>query len=338
MVILGGKGTEPKNHSTATVQVAQVNSVIIIVTATSVPDAATETRQPGATLAPGITESLYPTEPPTHTPQIDTPTPTPTTPPVISAANPKDGAQLVLIPSGKFLMGADQGSPYFFGAESPSHEVTLDTFRIYITEVTNAMYRACVDAQICPRPEPTPSDSIAPSQYFTAPAYNNYPVVLVTNADAATYCQWAGGRLPTEAEWEKAARGTDGRLFPWGNNELTSSLANFCDNGCPGDEVAPLVDGYRFTAPVGSFPAGASPYGVLDMGGNVLEWASDWYVANYYNSPTNNPTGAASGTRHPIRGGSWDSGRGGLRPAARASLSVGTVMDTVGFRCAMDAP
>lgn len=253
----------------------------------------------------------------------------------------RDGADLVFIPSGEFLMGSDPDEPYFWGAEAPKHTVYLDSFWIYRTEVTNSMYRVCVESGVCPAPRENGSHTH--EEYFISSQFDGYPVIHVRYEDAAAYCEWAGARLPTEAEWEKAARGTEGALFPWDSDELQNDFANFCDEGCPGHSVEfteqGFDDGYRDVAPVGSYPAGASPFGALDMAGNVLEWVSDWYAVDYYRlSPKENPTGPESGTRHIIRGGSWWSLREGLRPAARASKSPDYSSDMVGFRCAMDEP
>lgn len=241
----------------------------------------------------------------------------------------------VNIPAGEFIMGSNSDEPYFFGAESPRHNVFIDEYWIQRTEVTNKLYRLCVETGVCKPPQEIKSSTR--NDYYTNSMYDEYPVINVSYNNAVLFCQWMGGRLPTEAEWEKAARGTDGRLFPWGNGELAANLANFCDTGCPHPSEAELSfdDGYRDTAPVGSYPAGASPYGILDMAGNVLEWTSDWYNANYYaNAPYKNPLGASAGTKHPIRGGSWYSARAGLRTSARASLGPDSIYDTVGFRCA----
>jgi serine/threonine protein kinase/formylglycine-generating enzyme required for sulfatase activity len=267
-----------------------------------------------------------------------TPTPTATfaptsTTPHDEKVNPKDNANIIHIPEGDFLMGSDPNhDPYFWGAESPEHQVYLDGYWIYLTEVTTGMYQVCVQEKACPRPENNRSRSRP--EYFGNILYDDYPVINVSWQAAQSYCQWAGGRLPTEAEWEKAARGTDGRLFPWGNASLTGNLANFCDTGCPEDEVEySLDDGFRDTAPVGSFPDGSSPYGLLDMAGNVLEWIHDWYQIGYQDAPQTNPIGPSTGSRHPIRGGSWGSGRAGLRTVARASLKPDNALDNVGFRC-----
>jgi len=264
----------------------------------------------------------------------------PTELPTKSTPLSRDGAELIYIPAGEFIMGSNPSDLHFWGAEAPRHDVYLDEYWIYKTEVTNAMYQQCVAAGACKPPAENSSRSHA--SYYGNPNFDNYPVIHVTQPDAAAYCQWAGGRLPTEAEWEKAARGTDGRLFPWGD-QITNASANFCDINCieppSGAFEEDFNDGYADVAPVGSFPAGASPYGALDMGGNVLEWVSDWYETFYYDkSPYENPTGPSTGTGHPLRGGSWRSGRDGLRPAARASKSVDYQTDHVGFRCATDSP
>jgi eukaryotic-like serine/threonine-protein kinase len=253
----------------------------------------------------------------------------------------RDDGELIFIPAGDFLMGSDPGEPYFWGAEHPKHTVSLDAYWIYRTEVTNAMYRECVQAGTCQPPAQIASASHP--DYFTNPKYNDYPVTNVTHADAAAYCTWAGARLPTEAEWEKAARGTDGALFPWGDDEVQASFANFCDRYCPEQDPKykekHFDDGYADLAPVGSFPDGASPYDVLDMAGNVIEWVADWYDPNYYlDSPAENPAGPANGTRYILHGGSWRSIREGLRPAARIPKDMDYSSNYTGFRCAVDEP
>ncbi len=286
---------------------------------------------PSIIVKPSSTATLK--KPPTAT-FTSSPNPTVTPTQTISPAD----VDLVFIPAGDFIMGSNTDEPYFWGAEAPRHTVYLDEFWIYSTEVTNAMYSACVAEKACPRP--VQSYSRTHSDYYTNSAYDDYPVIYVTYTGALAYCKWADARLPTEAEWEKAARGTDGRLFPWGNSSISQNLANFCDTGCPnpqsGEVESAFDDGYRDAAPVGSFPAGDSPYGVLDMAGNVLEWVADWYSAGYYSqSPYDNPLGPGSGSKHPVRGGSWYSGRAGLRTSARASLTPERSYDTLGFRCAV---
>jgi formylglycine-generating enzyme required for sulfatase activity len=269
---------------------------------------------------------VFPQASPTAT-ASSTPTPTETPLPLITPLalrnNPKDGAEIVLVPEGEFLMGSDPSNdPYFWGAEEPEHNVTLNAFWIYRTEVTQAMYKICADLHACPKPEKT-NDPIA--QQYGNSRFNDYPVVMVSWTGALSYCQWAGGRLPTEAEWEKAARGTDGRLFPWGNDADATNRANVSTS-------SPVK--------VGSFPAGASPYGALDMAGNVLEWVNDTFASGYYMySPLDNPLGPTSGSRKVIRGGGWNQlDITGLRTVARASLDLQVTKTSVGFRCAVDAP
>jgi formylglycine-generating enzyme required for sulfatase activity len=203
---------------------------------------------------------------------------------------------MVYVPAGEFLMGSTAGDidallaqcsdckRESFAEEQPQHTVFLDAFWIDRTEVTNAQYRECMEAGVCQEPDCWDDDHLnAPDQ----------PVVCMTWADAQDYAAWVGGRLPTEAEWEKAARGTDGRIYPWGNSQPDCHKANFY--GCANDPL-----------PVGSHPDGASPYGALDMAGNVREWVADWYDADYYSqSPLRNPQGPESGAFRVLRGGGF---------------------------------
>jgi len=182
-------------------------------------------------------------------------------------------------------MGCDATTDVEYGCyqgEEPLHTVYLDAFYIDKNEVTNSLYSDCVDAGECSLPSSTSSYSRA--SYYDNPDFADYSVINVDWNQASAYCAWAGKRLPTEAEWEKAARGPCGtRVYSWGNQSPDCTLANFsADTGyCVGD-----------TAQVGSYPAGASPYGVLDMTGNVWEWVNDWYGENYYtHSPADNPPG-----------------------------------------------
>ena len=193
----------------------------------------------------------------------------------------------------------------------------LDGFYIDKYEVTNAQYKQFMDE----------TGHKAP-MYWDDEGFNqsNQPVVGVIWHDAVAYCKWAGKRLPTEAEWEKAARGVDGRIYPWGN-EWDSSKCN----SYRGD------DGYQYTAPVGRFPAGASPYGVMDMAGNALEWVADWYDSNYYSrSPHQNPKGPDAGIRRVLRGGVWDGNTDFLRCAGRILNAPALTYSGVGFRCSQD--
>jgi len=229
-----------------------------------------------------------------------------------------DGMVEVYIPAGVFTMGSNFGD----GDESPVHEVTLDAFWIDKTEVTNAMYQKCVDAGICNEPQDT--SSVTHNNYFFNPTFANYPVIYVTWYDAVDYCEWAGGRLPTEAEWEKAARGDDARDYPWGDLSPTRNLANFGDN---------LGD----TAEVGSYPDGASPYGALDMAGNAYEWVFDRYADDYYGySPSDNPTGPNSGTQRVLRGASFNTSESVIRASNRGRYAPDITGDDDGFRCVRD--
>ena len=192
-------------------------------------------------------------------------------------------------------MGCDSGG-YCSGGETPMHAVYLDAYHIDRFEVTNAKYSECVTENVCDAPENNFSSTR--SSYYNNPEYANFPAIYISWYDAEKYCSWAGKRLPTEAEWEKAAKGTAYfHVFPWGNEPLPDcSLTNFsinANNRCLGD-----------TTQVGSYPTGASPYGVLDMAGNVREWVADWFDYYYYsNSPYYNPTGPSTGTFKVTRGG-----------------------------------
>ncbi len=228
-----------------------------------------------------------------------------------------DGATMLCVPAGDFLMGSDSSEAW--ENESPVHNVYLDAFWIDKTEVTNAMYARCVAAGVCR--EPYQFSSKTRDSYFNHSDYANYPVIFIDMNDAQDYCNWVGGRLPTEAEWEKAARGTDGRTYPWGNSNLDRNHTNYNEN--EGDTTA-----------VGSYPSGASPYGALDMLGNVWEWTSDWLSDDYYSlSPRSNPAGPASGEYIVWRGGSFGSVARVVRVSNRYGGSINYRKDSLGFRC-----
>lgn len=222
-----------------------------------------------------------------------------------------DNAHMIFIPAGKFAMGSNESR-----REQPIHTVYLDSYWIDQFEVTNRRYARCVDAEVCSPPSFT--------EYYDDPLLANHPVVFVSWDDAKTYCEWTERRLPTEAEWEKAARGTDQRTYPWVDEVITCKLANFiyaCGNGA--------------TVPVGSYPSGASPYGVRDVAGNVWEWVGDWYAEEYYRtSPSVNPKGPESGEHRVLRGGSWNNNKDYARSAYRWRNHPDYSSDFIGFRCA----
>ena len=239
--------------------------------------------------------------------------PTPSSYPSAGDSRVRDGDGMVMIyvPAGKFLMGSNDDDADAFDSEHPQHTVYLDAFWIDKTEVTNSQYRLCVEAEACKEPGCWDDDvRNIPDQ----------PVVCVSWYDAQAYAAWAGGRLPTEAEWEKAARGTDGRLFPWGNSSPNCNRANYF--GCLGRANS-----------VGSYPSGASPYGVLDMAGNVWEWIADHYDVRYYvHSPDRNPKGPESGDRRVVHGGAFFDDPEVVRCAYRGGGSPNYWGGDVGFR------
>ncbi|MGD1996560.1 MAG: SUMF1/EgtB/PvdO family nonheme iron enzyme [Anaerolineae bacterium] len=237
-----------------------------------------------------------------------------------------DGAVMVYVPAGEFEMGSTEGRD----DEQPVHTVTLDSFWIDRTEVTNGQYALCVEAGACELPTGRPLD-------YGDSDYEDYPVTWVNWRRAQAYCEWAGARLPTEAEWEYAARGPEGRQYPWGD-EFDATRLNYCDASC-GENWADdsSDDGYADKAPVASYPDGASWVGTLDMTGNAWEWVADWY-GDYPSGQEVNPTGPPSGEYRVVRGGSWRDLRSFVRSTTRARGNPTFVgVYVIGFRCAADS-
>ncbi|MBN2555474.1 MAG: formylglycine-generating enzyme family protein [Anaerolineales bacterium] len=253
--------------------------------------------------------------------------------PGTTAVSPADGMVQVYVPGGSYDMGSDSGDRN----EQPVHRVILSPYWMDLTEVTNAMYATCVAAGACT--PPVQRDSATRTSYYGNDAFADYPVISVTWAQVQVYCKWAERRLPTEAEWEYAARGSDGRDYPWGNQIPDGTQANYCERNCPldwADEFADMRvdDGYADTAPVGSYPAGASPFGIWDMAGNVWEWVNDVYGA-YGANEADNPQGPASGSLRVLRGGSWLNYDGFfLRTTLRNAYDSSAATGSIGFRCA----
>lgn len=227
----------------------------------------------------------------------------------------------VYVPAGSFLMGSEEGAD----DERPVHEVMLDAFWIDRTEVTNAQYQACVNTDVC-NPPSDYSSSTRPL-YYGQVRYGDYPAVYVNWNDSTAFCEWAGGRLPREAEWEYAARGLNSLTYPWGEELPACNLLNYTLN-CVGD-----------TSETGAYHDGESWVGALDMAGNVWEWVEDWYAESYYeSSPRINPTGPDIGVYRVMRGGSWGSDDPfRIRSSYRNILNYPHFSGySVGFRCAQD--
>jgi formylglycine-generating enzyme required for sulfatase activity len=279
----------------------------------------------GASIAcgTGSTVTEVPLEQPTPVPSeqpAQSPTAAPTDAPAEPAvgeewARPADGVTMVYVPAGAFQMGSEEADPGARADEFPQHTVTLDGYWIDQTEVSNAHYELCVDDGVCKQ------SGHAETEEYAGP---EYPVVTISWHDASAYCEWAGATLPTEAQWEYAARGPEGYIYPWGDQNPTPELCSF-DNNVLG------------TSPVGSYPRGASWCGALDMAGNVAEWTADWYDEGYYaESPSANPTGPSTGEHKVLRGGSWGHDLMGVRAADRSyHLPPDHIYGIVGFRCAM---
>ena len=309
-------------------------------------------------ILPGLTATIARTPIPSATalPLSPTSTPIPSVtalptsiPAPTTQVRQKDGMTMVYVPGATFTMGSADYS------DAAPHQVTLSAYWIDQTDVTNAMFKKFVtdqnyttDAEKAGKsnaynPAKRSWDQVngADWQHPQGPTsslsgLDQHPVVNVSWNDDAAYCAWAGAGLPSEAQWELAARGTDGRAYPWGNRNPDGSLVNFADKNLAGANWADqtIDDHYEFTSPVGSYPAGASPYGVLDMAGNVWQWVADWYDGGYYGE-SRNPIGPASGQYRMLRGGSWGSRLDAtLRSAHRGYREPAYAAADTGFRCA----
>jgi formylglycine-generating enzyme required for sulfatase activity len=292
-------------------------------TATPPPPSLTASPLPSKTSTAAPTETASPTTTPTIT---FTPSLTPYPTMIVDA----HGAAMVLVPAGEFLMGSESWS----GSEKPAHTVYLDSYYIdqyevsvgayaeFLNEVGNQIEGVAGKAHWVEEPDPDLHLHRVEGVWQADEGRANHPMNEVTWFGARAFCEWRGARLPSEAEWEKAARGTDGRTYPWGEEEPTCLMANFA--GCYYDSV-----------PVDSYPEWVSPYGAYNMAGNVHEWTNDWYDPEYYaNSPYENPTGPESGDYKIFRGASWFNGNFQTRTTYRyPKLPVLTYMAN-GFRCA----
>jgi eukaryotic-like serine/threonine-protein kinase len=233
----------------------------------------------------------------------------------------KDPCPMVLVPEGAFLRGSLPGQGE--DDEMPQRGITLDAFYLDTYAVSVAQYRRCFETKACTEPD---TEKLC---NWGQPDRDDHPINCVSWEQARSYCAWAGKRLPTEAEREKATRGTDGRAFTWGAKLPDCSLANYDKGGehyCQGQ-----------TVPITAFPNAKSPYGAVQLAGNVYEWAADWYGKEYYHeSAARNPIGPATGKHRVVRGGSWFNPPPDLRSALRGLIPPGMRLNYVGFRCAGD--
>jgi formylglycine-generating enzyme required for sulfatase activity len=219
---------------------------------------------------------------------------------------------MVPVPASGFTMGCSDADDGCGNDELPRHDVQLSDYEIDVTEVTQAAYEDCVQDGAC----------TAPNTGYSPGSTPDLPVVNVAWSEAKAYCEWRGKRLPTEAEWEKAARGAEDPIYPWGNDSPTCQLCNFF--GCGMSSI-----------PVGSRPAGASPYGAHDMAGNAVEWVADWYDPLYYTlSPSQDPGGPPVGSQRVARGGGFGGIASNQRSSKRFAYAPGGITGNLGFRCA----
>ena len=300
---------------------------LVVIAACVIPSPGLRTPSPNdgdTSVPPTASETAAPTRTPTLEPSS---TPTWTGTEVIEATLTflpdyrvdDKGVPMAYVPAGVFAMGNDRGS----ADEQPIHPVNLDAFYIDKYEVTNGLYEACVEAEVC---QPVKKKSSATrSSYYDNRRYIRFPAVFVDWNMAQTYCEmWRDARLPTEAEWEKAARGGTNITYPWGDTP-DCNLANY--GNCLGDTSGATI-----------YDLGQSRYGNYNMAGNVWEWVSDWYAEDYYrSSPQDDPQGPDSGDEKVLRGGSWKDDYAEMRSVNRESEDPAYSSNVIGFRCAMDA-
>ncbi len=301
---------------------------------------ATETPTRSYTVQPSHTKVPTNTPIPTNTPEpevpiepVEEPEPEPIEEPIISLGvgstmlREKDGMEMVYVPEGTFTMGSKNNDSDAWDDEKPEREVYLDAYWIDKYEVSNGQYAQCVADGVCTKPQY--SKSYTRPSYYGNDEFADYPVIYVDWHQASAYCAWAGGRLPTEAEWEKAARGPNGNKYPWENESPSCDLANYNQGTyenpkyCVGD-----------TSEVGSYPEGASYYGAMDMAGNVWEWVNDWWSDRYDTNVTRNPKGPETGVYRVYRGGSWYYNYWLIRSAFRLRYVPDDWDFNRGFRCA----
>jgi len=276
--------------------------VFLLPACAGIPSAGTDT--PTLTLVPIVTDTVVPTLVPIKL----------SGPAAGTIMSWMDGSSLVYVPAGQFNMGAS-------GVDNPSHTVSLSAYWITRTKITNRMYALCVGVGVC-----SPPALVVGGIVYSNPVYGDHPLVGVNWEQANAYCGWAGGRLPTEAEWEKAARGPGGQTYPWGNEAPSCDLLNYA--GC-----------VNSTSSVIAYPESASPYLALDMAGNAFEWVADWYDASYYaTSPIQDPIGAESGVYRVIRGSGYESDSSQIASAIRRPADPNTPRRDVGFRCMVQQP
>lgn len=304
-------------------------------TSTELPPEPTATEVP--TLVPTVTTE------PTATPLPTEPPPSPTPEPTLGIGSTRvseiDGMEQVYVPAGEFILGSEgpnaqydkEGNTHAW-PEQPEQLYYLDGFWIDKYEVTTGQWKLCVEAGACEPPRQWWSTSR--QHYYDDPQFDNFPVIYITWYMASDYCAWTGRRLPTEVEWEKAARGPNGNEFPWGNEPYTDDRANICDIDCIKPHANPIFnDGYPDTAPVGSYPAGASYYGAMDMAGNVWEWTST-VLRDYPYDPNDGREDPTAPGERVWKGGPWSNGTWWIRSSLRYRSPATYFWGNLGFRCA----